>query len=138
MTGPIGRLTGTVVILAAGIAPQPSTAQSSVELPKSGLLALSAIELLHEALKQRSDVTLNAVVGEAAGSVIFPRMSAPDTLASLIDRVRTGSAEGGEFFEARQAIEATAGTRIGLDSSALSLFTTELLKALHSSLLGEE
>ena len=95
---------------------------------KTELLGLTVLELLDEGLKNNPDLTLNPVIDEAAGCVMYSRTGIRDSLVALIDR--------SESTETLASIEASVVALTGAEPATVAVFTTEVLSLLRTTLAG--
>ena len=125
--------------LAGGLCgPGRPAAQETAKPAQELLFALSSLEMLNEELDRNADVTLNAILSDAAGSVLMSRHGSRKAMAGLLDRALADSAAEGEIQKLKAEIEAEPVRLMGLEADLVSAFTTELLKVAREYLEGEE
>ena len=131
------KITACLQMLVLPVLLIPLRAEAAEVPSKTDLLGLTLLELLNEGLETNSDLTLNPLIEEAAGCVLFSRTSVRDSLIALIDRA--GANDAG-------ADSAAGGGRAAIESRVVELsgvpgiteFSSEVLQLTRQALAGDE
>ena len=124
-----------LLLVVALASPVGVVAQDQVS--RTGLLALTALELLNEGLQRDPDLTVNSILNESAGFVLYSRTEMRDSLSVLIDQVLDSEPEA-PWGKKRAAIEAQILDLTTVKPDSIRLFTTALLTAVREALESNE